>query len=196
MRKVLAIAFVLIAASPSLLAAQQQIVEVTANPELCEPLLEAADEQARNERAMGKEASESVSGGEGDLEDESCFGDLNAFNNDFFSGVPSLNAAALKALKDKALEAINDAVCDVGKGVTDALNTLTDCSASIGLSLSGKGFELPSVEACGGRDFDYEFGEDLGGGDGKSYNANVDADTGLTNKGMDKTKKGNAGGYF
>jgi hypothetical protein len=153
---------IIITTSSGHLVAQESgknIVVTSANPELCGDLLDSAEENALNHREMGIKAAEQVTGGDGDLKDESCFADVMDADFDFFSGIPTWHTVAINEIKDRALEKLRNLACDAAESVNSAIDTLSQCSASLGLNLNaGVGdITLPSVEECGGLTADYQF---------------------------------------
>jgi hypothetical protein len=135
------------------------VVNITANPALCGELLASADNHATQERALGVKAAEQVSGGEGELKDESCFSGIMDFDVDFFKDIPSWHSISIKAIKDQALEKLREFTCDAAESVNNALDELTQCSISVGLNASAgiDDLNIPSVEQCGGVTTNYQF---------------------------------------
>lgn len=187
-----------------------ETIALSVNPESCLPLLEAADDHARAVNAAGLVAADGISAGEGDMEDETCFGSLNDLSFDWFQGMPSFQSIAIDALKDKALDMITNMACDAVSEFTEKAQTLLSCSASLGVNvgLGVNGIDLPDVEACGGVTLDYSYDESFGDGDygfeaseetsgggglgdyGTSINDQIDLETGKP------VSAGDAGGYW
>ncbi|MFT6906480.1 MAG: hypothetical protein ACJAS1_003147 [Oleiphilaceae bacterium] len=149
------------------------VVKITANPEDCEPLLEAADAAAFEGRALGVKASENISGGEGSLKDESCFAGVLDQGFNPFSSIPNIYTAVIDKLKDAAIQNLTDFACDIADSVDSAIKSVTECSASLGVGggFDGLSADLPSIEECGGLKADYQF--DVGDG------GDIAADTGV-----------------
>lgn len=120
----------------------------------CPELVKAANTAAVNQRARGSAASEQIDSG-GSLKRKTCLDDLDGIGFDFFSSVPSLQGAAIKAMKDKATKAMKSLACDAANEVANAGKKLLTCNAAIGIQIDGSvGFGSINVSECGGLDLE------------------------------------------
>jgi hypothetical protein len=153
----------------------------------CPELVKAANAAAVEQRARGNAASEQVDSG-GSLQRKTCLDDLDGIGFDFFSSVPSLQGAAIKAMKDKATKTMRSLACDAANEIASAGKKMLTCNAAIGIKISGSaGFGSLNVSECGGLDLDGTI--DAGQhniGNGSQVNG------GLDTKVEGKTSTGNA----
>lgn len=134
----------------------------------CPELVAAANKAAAAHRELGNAAAEQIDSGE-PLKNQTCLEDLGNFNFDFFSSIPSLSGAALKAMKDKVIKELKSMACDGANQAMEAGQKLLTCNAAIGLKLgAGAGFDDINVSECGGHSLDANLdagNHNVGGGD-------------------------------
>ncbi|UUA75129.1 hypothetical protein [Cellvibrio sp. QJXJ] len=156
----------------------------------CPGLVEAATKKAVAQRAVGNKAAEQISAGE-PLKNKTCLSDIQSFDFNFFSGIPSLTGEALKRAKEEAIEALRSLACEAGSQAIEAGNKLLTCNAALGISVDGSaGFESLNVQECGGLDLEADIdagSHNVGEGDQVGGSVDTGASGGTRNQTQSNT---------
>lgn len=169
------------------MAVHQETFADSSKAAKCPELVEAANKAAAAQRELGNAAAEQIDSGE-PLKNQTCLDDLGNFNFDFFSSIPSLSGAALKAMKDKVVKELKSMACDGANQAMEAGQKLLTCNAAIGLKLgAGAGLGDINVSECAGYSLDETIdagNHNVGSGDqaGGNVNESVGGSTGTNNK--------------
>lgn len=149
----------------------------------CPALVQAATKKATAQRAIGSAAAEQVTSGE-KLKNKTCLDDIEGFDFNFFSSIPTLTGEALRRAKEEAMKQLRSLACEAGNEAIKAGNKLLTCNAALGLSIDGSaGFESINVEECGGLDLEADI--DAGShnaGNGNQAGGSIDGDVSGSNR--------------
>lgn len=139
-------------------------IPVSINPDDCGELIESADNYASAVREAGKKSADTITKGDKDLKEESCFAKYADLDFDLNFQVPSMQTGIVKAGKkaaEMAWERIKEEGCAIADEADAAVKQAMSCNAAVGVNIDA-GVDRDSVE----------FGSCLGAGDAPNYQFN------------------------